>query len=114
MAGKSGFRGYPKHLPKPKGIGIRQCEASGFMRTLGKEVKDVRQGLVAREFADITPGFGTKHPQDVVQLGEMNDPKPVPEARPEDKRNLSKQDLAMSDQEIRASIVEGRAPRIGY
>jgi hypothetical protein len=114
MAGKRGFRAYPKHLPKPKGLGIRACEASGFLRPLGKEVNDIRQGLVSREFADITPGFGTKHPQDVVQLGEMNDTKPVPDARPEDKRNLSKQDLAMSDQEIRASIVEGRAPRIGY
>ena len=77
-------------------------------------MEDVRQGDVARDMADITPGFGTNHPQDVVQLGQLDDPSPIDNASPPDKRNLSKSDLLMSDQEIRLSIEENRPPRIGY
>lgn len=114
MAGKRGFRSYPRHLGRPTGRGIKECQATGFLRPVGEQVSDYRQGLVAREFADLTPGFGTRHPQDVKQLGQTADPHPIKNARPKDMKNLSKQDLGYSDQEIEASIREGRQPRFGY
>jgi len=114
VAGKRGFRAYPRHLPKPRGRGLKECEATGFLRPIGHQVKDVRQGLVAREFADLTPGFGTNHPQDRVVLGTLSDPSPIQAARPEDEKNLSKSDLMISDQEILLSIKEGRPPRRGF
>ncbi len=77
-------------------------------------MEDVRQGDVAKEFADVTPGFGTNHPQDKVNLGQMSDPSPIHGASPQDEACLSKSDLMISDQEIKASIVEGRPPRRGY
>jgi hypothetical protein len=114
MAGKTGGRCYPRHLTM-KGVGIKQDDASGFLRHADDQwVDDVRQGDVIREHADLTPGFGTRHPQDVIQLGEMSDPSPINQANPENKQNLSKSDLAISDQEIRLSIQEGRAPRSGF
>lgn len=114
MGGKSGFRAYPLHLRRNKGKGFFESEASGFLRPIGDRMEDVRQGQVGRDEADLTPGFGSSHPQDHVSLGVLDDPKPVEDARPDDKKNLSKSDLAMSDQEITASIKEGRAPRIGF
>lgn len=114
MGGKRGFKAYPRHLPKPTGKGIKRCEASGFLRPVGQQIQDVRQGEVAREFADITAGFGTNHPQDRVQLGELSDPSPIYQARPANDQNLSKEDLMISDQEVELSIREGRPPRIGY
>lgn len=77
-------------------------------------MEDRRQGMAAKEFADITPGFGTYHPQDVVNLGVMDDPTSIENARPDDKMNYSKQDLQISDAEIKLAIQEGRAPRYGY
>lgn len=112
MGGRVGFRAYPKHLGKPTGEGIGTCDASGFVRKVSDLVPDERQGTVAREFADATPGFGTKHPQDVVQLGPLNDPSPVTHGGLDTPR--SKQDLQISDREILASIREGRPPRPGY
>jgi len=115
MAGRRGNPGcYPKHLGKPTGRGYKECEASGFVRKAGRQVFDVRQGLVAHEFADITKGFGTHHPQDRVQLGVQDDPTPIPNARPTDSNDYSVQDMMMSDQEIKLSIQEGRPPRSGY
>ncbi len=115
MAGRRGLKCYPKHLRKNKGKGVRECEATGFLRSATHPfVEDVRQGETAAEFADITPGFGTRHPQDVVQLGVMSDPSPIQNSRPKDNRNLSKQDLVISDQEIKLSIQENRQPRIGF
>ena len=115
MGGKKGFRGYPRQLRKNKGKGFKQCDASGFLRPVGSFVSDVRQGKdVIKSFADLTPGFGTHHPQDVVQLGVLDDPHTIQNASPDDKKNLTKGDLLMSDVEIEASIVEGRAPRMGY
>ena len=114
MAGKKGVRGtYPRHLRR-KGKGVVECEASGFLRQVGDTRHDLRQGQVAKEFADETPGFGTYHPQDVVSLGTLDDPKAIPHARPKDEQNLSKQDLRISDQEVELSIREGRPPRRGY
>lgn len=114
MPGRKSLKTYPKHLSM-RGVGVKQCQASGFLRmATGPHVNDIRQGNVAREFADLTPGFGTYHPQDVRQLGDLDDPKPIPEARPQDELSLSKQDLMMSDHEIRLSIIEGRPPRRGF
>lgn len=115
MAGRKGVRGtFPSRLKGNNGKGVVECQASGFLRKASDMVHDVRQGLVAKEFADITPGFGTYHPQDLKVLGAMDDPKAVPNARPDDQNNYSKQDLGISDREIEASIREDRAPRRGY
>lgn len=111
MAGRSGFRAYPKHLGGPRGRGLMECNASGFVRHTSELEDDYRQGPVARQFADLTPGFGTRHPQDVVQLGTLNDPSVARGGDSLDDRNLSKQDLGISDAEILASIKEGRPPR---
>lgn len=101
----------PTRPPVPTtGRGWRICQASGFTRKAADYVDDVRQGRVAPEFADTTPGFGTKHPQDVVQLGNLSDPTPIYEAAPA-QPELSKQDMGLSDQEILAAIREGRPPR---
>lgn len=114
MAGKTGGRCYPRHL-RMKGVGVKQCDASGFLRHADHPIiRDVRQGMTIKEYADLTPGFGTRHPQDIVQLGQLADPTPIPRARPEDDKNLSKSDLTISDKEIELSIREGRAPRTGY
>jgi hypothetical protein len=112
MGGKTGFRAYPAHLGTPKGEGIVECYASGFIGHPDDMTDDVRQGTVLDKFADKTPGFGTHHPQDVVQIGPLDDPTPV--GNGPDKRNLTKQDLDISDQEVLASIREGRPPRRGY
>jgi hypothetical protein len=113
MGGKSGFRSYPRHLGKPRMRGLMVCDASGFVRHVDEAVEDVRQGTVAREFADITPGFGTHHPQDVVQLGVLDDPTPSEQGDHIEWEPKSKQDLGISDAEILASIREGRPPRRG-
>ena len=96
------------------GRGWVECEASGALRPAGELVHDVKQGRVRRRLADITPGFGTYHPQDIKSLGPLDDPKAILPASPQDKNNYSKQDLGISDQEIELSIREGRAPRRGY
>ena len=114
MAGrKSAGQLTPRGL-KSTGKGWREDAASGFVRQASDVVDDVRQGPTAREFADITKGFGTHHPQDKKSLGHQDDPHPIRGARPLNDQELSKQDMNISDQEIRASIVEGRAPRIGF
>ena len=114
MAGRKGVRSTRPRQLRAKGKGWVECEASGFLREVGDVRNDLRQGRVAKEFADVTPGFGTHHPQDVVSLGNLDDPKSVPGARPKDDRNLSKQDLGISDQEVELSIREDRPPRRGY
>lgn len=111
MGGRVGARCYPKHLGKPRMRGLMECDATGRVRHVDEHVRDIRQGDVARQYADITPGFGTRHPQDVVQLGVLDDPTPADNGRKLDERNLSKQDLGISDAEIEASIREGRPPK---
>lgn len=103
----------PKHVDSD-GTGWRQDQASGFVRKADDVIMDRRQGLTAPEFADITPGFATFHPQDVKALGALDDPVQVYKAVPIDQRALSKQDLGISDAEIELSIREGRAPRRGF
>lgn len=114
MGGRS-IRGMcmPKHLPAT-GRGWREDDASGFVREAHDYVHDVRQGMTAPEFADLTPGFGTHHPQDVKQLGILDDPRPIEDARPLTRCNETKQDLSISDYEIELSIKQGRPPRPGY
>ena len=114
MAGKRGGRKtYPNHLPFD-GKGIRVCQASGFYRPAADVIDDVRQGLVSGDFADLTPGFGTKHPQDVRPGGPYGDPTGIPEANPGDTQTLSVQDLNISAAEMLASIKEDRPPRPGF
>ena len=114
MAGrKSAGKLTPRHL-KMTGKGWREDSASGFVRYAYDYVDDVRQGPTAREFADITAGFGTDHPQDKRAVVHDDDPTPIRDGRPENKENLSVQDMSISDQEIKLSIQEGRAPRMGF
>lgn len=107
MAGKSGFRSYPKHLGKPTGVGLRQCAATSFLRHEPEMMQDFRQGIVAPDFADITPGFETYHPQDVVQLGALDDPKPVVFGNSPDPTTLSMADRGWTDADVLASIKGG-------
>lgn len=104
----------PRHLSSQRGRGWRECQASGFVRSADDVVDDVRQGAVAEEFADVTPGFGTFHPQDVRGSERYDDPSPIENARPITRTNLSKQDLQISDAEVLLALREGRAPRPGY
>lgn len=104
----------PSKVRARKGKGWRTDSASGMVRYAEDYVEDRRQGLTSREFADITPGFGTYHPQDVKNLGTLDDPSPIDNARPQDPQDLSAQDLKISDREIKLSIQEGRAPRLGF
>jgi len=113
MGGRSGIRTMPSHL-RSSGKGWREDQASGFVRAADDVVMDRRQGAVSRHLADVTPGFGTFHPQDIKMLGVLDDPHPVPDARPIDQQTLSKQDLGISDAEIELSVREGRAPRRGF
>ena len=103
----------PKRV-RATGKGWRECAASGFVREADDVVEDVRQGLVAREFADITPGFGTYHPQDVRQDGPYDDPSPIELAQPISRYPISKADLNISDAEVERSVREGGPPRPGY
>ena len=114
MAGKKSIRGTRPRKLTVTGKGWVQSDASGFIREAGDMVEDVRQGTVTKEEADLTPGFGTYHPQDLKSLGILDDPKAVPGANPIDDQSLSLQDLGISDQEVELSIREDRPPRRGY
>jgi hypothetical protein len=96
------------------GKGIAVCDRSGFVRRVGATLRAYTGSRVARDFADITPGFGTRHPQDVNQAEVGGDPTPIPDARPIDRDPKSKQQLCISDREIEAAIRENRAPRRGF
>lgn len=114
MAGKTGGKCYPRHLRR-RGVGIKECDASGFLRHADHPfVEDVRQGGVIKEYADLTPGFGTRHPKDVEQIGKTADPTPIYGMSPPDTTNASKSDLLISDAEVLLSIQEGRPPREGF
>ena len=102
----------PKHL-KATGKGWREDQATGFVRYARDVVDDIRQGQVAEEFADLTPGWGTYHPQDLKDLGVLDDPSPIRDATPiTEPVYLS--DQGITDQERALATKEGRAPRPGY
>lgn len=101
---RSGFRSFPANGPKD-GRGARICDASGFLRASDDRVRDRRQGIVSRDHADITPGFGTFHPQDVRRTPLTSDPAPIRDARPDDTGlAMSARDMGYSDAEVEASI----------
>lgn len=108
-----GFRSYPRKLGKPDGRGYVVCERSGFLRKPHEVVTEFHGSRVAREFADITPGFGTQHPQEVNQAELGGDPTPIEDARPGGP-DLSLRELNISDAEVLASILEDRPPRRGF
>ena len=103
------FRSYPRRLLPMEGEGYVQCQRSGFLFHPQDMMDDFRGGRVAKKYADITPGFGTQHPQDVYAAELGGDPTSV-EGATGINEPLSKQDLAISDAEILASIREDRAP----
>jgi hypothetical protein len=107
------FRSYPSRLGKPDGRGYVVCDRSGFLRKPSETIEEDTGARVAREFADLTPGFGTRHPQDVNQAEIGGDPTPIENARPGGPP-LTKRDLNISDAEILAAIREDRPPRRGF
>lgn len=107
MGGKSGMRTYPRHAPRD-GRGIRIDDATGFVRAAEDVVMDRRQGLTSPRTADLTPGFGTFHPQDVRRTSPTNDPKAI--ARPRAEGNpqaLSAADMGYTDADVREAIRRG-------
>lgn len=104
------FRSYPRHLKPMKGKGYVQCQRSGFLRHPDEMMRDVRGGMVAKEFADVTPGFGTRHPRDVFAPDVGGDPAPTHITTGID-MPLTKEQLGISDYEIERSIIENRPPR---
>lgn len=108
MGGKSGMKTYPSHGPR-NGRGARICDASGFLRPARDVVRDARQGLTSKDFADLTPGFGTLHPQDARRPPPTDDPRGIQAARPEgNDAFLGPKDLGFSDADVRAAIRAGR------
>jgi len=103
---RSGMRTYPSRGPRD-GRGARIDDASGFLRPADDAIKDVRQGLVSRDHADLTPGFGTHHPQDRKMLPPKSDPKPIRNARPDTPGAVSAADLGYTDAEVRAAVRAG-------
>jgi len=104
MAGRRGMRTYPSQAPRD-GRGIRIDDATGFTRPADDYVSDRRQGLTSIETADITPGFGTFHPQDVRRTPPADDPKPVPHPRSEgNPQALSPADLGYTDADVRKAL----------
>jgi hypothetical protein len=67
------------------GRGFAISDASGFLVRAQDRTRDVRQGVVARREADWSGSrFGTRHPLDLFDPGDLSDPKPIPSARPGD------------------------------
>ena len=64
------------------GRGFAIDDATGRPVRAQDRMRDVRQGIVDKRRADLTPGFGTHHPRDKIKLGSLNDPTPIPHARP--------------------------------
>jgi hypothetical protein len=105
---RRGLRTYPAHGPRD-GRGARIDDASGFLRPADDVVKDRRQGLTSKDFADLTPGFGTYHPQDVRRPPAVSDPKPIRQARPDPNPGfLGPKELGYTDAEIREAIRQNR------
>lgn len=105
------FKGYPRHLGKPRGRGLVVCALSGFLRK-PKDIVEVRGVRVAKDKADHYGRFGYIHPQDVAQPEVGNDPTAVPYGGLVESK--TKQDLGISDQEIEAAVRENRPPRQGF
>jgi len=105
-------RTYPKHLPVD-GRGYMQCARSGMLRKPCDMIRDDDGLMVAKDYADFTPGFGTEHPQDRNQAVTGGDPSPIDDATGV-ASPLDKDELQISDDEIRAAIRENRPPRQGF
>lgn len=105
------FRSYPGHLKPMRGRGLIRCSLSGFLRH-PEDIVYKDGAPIARDKADIYPGFGLDHPQDFNRAEVGGDPTPVPHGGlGEDK---TKSDLGISDAEVEISVREGRPPRPGY
>jgi len=105
-------RTFPKHI-RSDGQGYMQCARSGMLRKPSDMIKNDDGLMIAKDYADITPGFGTSHPQDSPAPEIGSDPTPVSDATGVTAA-LTKEDLQISDQEIEASLRENRFPRRGF
>lgn len=105
------FRSYPKHLKPPAMRGLITCARSGFLRK-PEDIVYIDGQPVARDKADFYGAFGTTHPQDVAQPEVGGDPSPVRHGGLHEGK--SKRELSISDQEVLASVREGRPPRPGH
>ena len=64
------------------GKGFAYCDASGLPVRAQDRIKDVRQGVVDKDNADWSgPKFGTYHPADLYDVGKLDDPSDIYEAR---------------------------------
>lgn len=105
---RRGLRTYPAGGPKD-GRGGRIDDASGFLRPAKDVVVDRRQGLASKDFADLTPGFGTFHPQDVRRPPPASDPLPIFKARTDPNPGfLGPRELGYTDAEVREAIRQNR------
>lgn len=104
MSGRSGMRAFPAKA-RNDGRGVRIDDATGFLRPAQDVVSDRRQGLTSRSTADLTPGFGTFHPQDLRRTPPADDPKPI--AHPRTDANplaLSPRDMGYTDADVARSV----------
>ena len=105
----------PRQVKSSRGRrGWAESDASGAVFYADEMVDDVRQGRVHKSEADVTPGFGTWHPQDVKQIPPYADPSPIPGARPISKGSTTLADLDISDQEMERATRTNTKPRRGY
>ena len=88
------------------GKGLVVCDRSGAQVPADQIVDDVRGGRVRKQDADFTPGFGTRHPQDQVDLPQTDDPRPIEHARPLP-APVSLWEQGYTDAQIRAAVRAG-------
>ena len=105
------FRAFPRHLRPLTGKGMVTCALTGFLRR-PEDIVVIDGVPTARDKADFYDNFGYTHPQDVPQPETGGDPRPVDYGGFADPK--SKSELGISDQEIEASIREGRPQREGF
>lgn len=90
------------------GKGWREDPASGFIGVAGDVIPDVRQGHVLSRFADVTPGFGTYHPQDRKNPGQLGDPYPIPDAYPiQNPECIGPAELGYTDKDVEEAARKG-------
>lgn len=87
--------------PSRQGLGYAICDRTGAPVPAEERIKDVRGGMVRRQSADQTSGFGTRHPIDVRRVPITPDPRPIRDARPEE-AEIWAEDLGTDQERERA------------
>lgn len=92
--------------PSRRGKGYAVCDRTGGLVPAEERTRDVRGGMVRRQSADTTPGFGTRHPVDVRRVPITADPKPIMDARPGEPE-IYAEEIGLTDQERERRLREG-------